>query len=86
MPGPGLLRSFLMRGDAYCRAMPQRIRPTSDRRAKCLVPHLIGAFPLTVELVGDALGGDLVFCYVGVVRGLSFASEGLLRGNILEEH
>ena len=33
----------------------------------CLVPHLIGAHPLTVELVWDALDGDLHFCYLGVV-------------------
>ena len=52
----------------------------------CLVPHLIGAHPLTVTLVGDALDDDLHFRYVGVVKGLSVASEGLLRGDILEEH
>ena len=52
----------------------------------CLVPHLIGAQPLTVDLVGDALDGDLHFRYLGVVKGLSVASEGLLRGDILEEH
>ena len=52
----------------------------------CLVPHLIGAHPLTLELVWDALDGDLHFCYLGVVKGLSVASEGLLRGDILEEH
>ena len=52
----------------------------------CLVPHLIGAHPLTVELIGDGLDGDLHFRYLGVVKGLSVASEGLLRGNILEGH
>ena len=52
----------------------------------CHVPHLIGAHPLTVELVGDALDCDLHFRYLGVVKGLSVASEGLLRGDILEEH
>ena len=52
----------------------------------CLVPHLIGAHPLAVELVGDALDGDLHFCYFGVVKDLGVASEGLLRGNILGEH
>ena len=51
----------------------------------CVVPHLIGAHPLTVELVGDAVDGDH-FRYLGVVKGLSVASEGLLRGDILEEH
>ena len=51
-----------------------------------LIPHLIGAHPLTVELVGDTLDGDLHFRYLGVVKGLSVASEGLLRGDILEEH
>ena len=30
--------------------------------------------------------GDLHFRYLGVVKGLSVASEGLLRGDILEEH
>ena len=49
-------------------------------------PNLIGAHPLTIELVGDPLDGDLRFRYFGVVKGLSVASEGLLRGNILEEH
>ena len=52
----------------------------------CLVPHLIGAHPLTVELVGDALDGDLHFRYFGVVKGLSVASEESLRGNVLEAH
>ena len=52
----------------------------------CLVPYLIGAHPLTVELVGDALDGDLDFRYFGVVKGISFTSEGLLPGNILEKH
>ena len=52
----------------------------------CLVPHLIGAHPLTVELVGDPLDGDLHFRYLGVVKGLSVVSERLLGGNILEEH
>ena len=47
---------------------------------------MIGAHPLTVELVGDPLDGDLHFRYLGVVNGLSVASEGLLRGDILEEH
>ena len=51
-----------------------------------LVPHLIGGHPLTVELVGDPLDGDLHFRYLGVVKGLSVASEELLRGNNLEEH
>ena len=52
----------------------------------CLVPHLMSAHPLTVDLVGDALDGDLHFHYLGVVKGLSVASEGLLRSDILEEH
>ena len=72
------MRPFLRRGDAYCQAMPQSTslpRPTSDR-----------AHPLTLELVGDALDGDLHFRYLRVVKGLSVASEGLLRGDILEEH
>ena len=51
-----------------------------------LVPHLIGAHPLTVELNGDPLDGDLHFRNLGVVKGLSVADEGLFRGNILEEH
>ena len=50
------------------------------------LPHLIDAHPLTVELVGDALDVDLHFRYLGVVKGLSVASEGLLRSDILEEH
>ena len=48
--------------------------------------NTIGAHPLTVELVGDALDGDLHFCYLAVVKGLSGSSEGLLRSDILEEH
>ena len=52
----------------------------------CLVPHLKGAHPLTAELVGDPLDDDLHLRYLGVVKGLSVASEELLRGNILEEH
>ena len=70
------MRSFLRRGDAYCQAMPQS---TS-------FPYLIGTHPLTVELVVDALDGDLHVCYLGVVKGLSVASEGLLCGDIHEEH
>ena len=34
----------------------------------------------------DPLDGDLHFRYFGVVKGISLASEGLLCGNILEEH
>ena len=52
----------------------------------CLVPHLIGAHPLTVELVGDAIDGELRFRYFGVVKGLSVARERFLHGDILEEH
>ena len=58
--------------------MPQSTslpRPTSDRRAS-----------LDCRVDGDALDGDLHFRYLGVVKGLSVASEGLLRGDILEEH
>ena len=65
------------------------VRLTARRCCKvllCLVRHLIGPHPLTVELVGDPLNGDLHFRYFGVVKGLIAASEGLLRGNILEEH
>ena len=51
-----------------------------------LVQHLIGAHPLAVELVGDPVDGDYHFRYLGVVKGLSVASEGLLRGNILKVH
>ena len=41
---------------------------------------------MTVELVGNPLDGDLHFRYLGIVKGLSVASEVLLRGDILEEH
>ena len=58
--------------------MPQSTslpRPTSDRRASpdCRVGL-------------DPLDGDLHFRHLGVVKGLSVASEGLLRSNILEKH
>ena len=60
---------------------------TAERKVLlCLVPRLIGVHPFTVELVGDALDGHFHFCYLGVVICLSVASEGLLRGDILEEH
>ena len=52
----------------------------------CLVPHLVGTHPLTELLVGDPLNGDLYFCYVWVVEGLSVTSKGLLRGTILKAH
>ena len=52
----------------------------------CLVPHLIGAHALTVELIGDALDGVLHIRYLTVVKGLSVASQVLLRGDILEKH
>ena len=51
-----------------------------------LVPNLIGVHSLTVEFVGNPLDGDLHFRYFWVVKCLSVASEGLLRGNILEDH
>ena len=41
---------------------------------------------MTVQLVEDPLDGDLHFRYLEVVRSLSVASEGLLRGVVLEEH
>ena len=49
-------------------------------------PELLGTHPLTEELVGDPLDGDLTFGYFRVIEGLGVASEGLLRGNILKEH
>ena len=76
LPAPGLLRPFLFRSDAYCWA----------QGTSCLLPHLTGAHPLTVELVGDALDGDHHFRYLGAVKGLCVASERLLHSKILEEH
>ena len=74
-------------GQVFCDRSYFGVTLTAGRKVLlCLVPHQIGAHPLTAELVGDALDGDLHFCYFGVVKGLGVASEGLLRGNILEEH
>ena len=76
-------------GQVFCDRFYVRMTLTARRCRKvllCLVTHLIGAHPLTVELVGDALDSDLHFRYLGVVNVLSVASEGLLRGGILEEH
>ena len=74
-------------GQVFCDRSYVGVTLTARRKVLlCLVPHLIGAHPLTVEWVGDALDGDLHFRYLGVVKGLSVASEGLLRGDILEEH
>ena len=76
-------------GQVFCDRSYVGVTLTAGRCRKvllCLVPHPIGAHPLTVELVGDALDGDLHFGYLGVVKCLSVASEGLLRGNIVEEH
>ena len=74
-------------GQVFCDRSYVGVLFTTRRKVPlCLVPHLIGAHPLTVELVGDALDGDLHFRYLGDVNGLSVASEGLLRGDILEEH
>ena len=74
-------------GKVFCDRSYVGVTLTARRKVLlCLVPHLIGAHPLTVELVGDALDGDFHFRYLGVVKGLSVASEGLLRGDILEEH
>ena len=42
--------------------------------------------PLTKELVGDPLDRDLNLRYFRVIEGLRVASEGLLRGGVLEEH
>ena len=76
-------------GQVFCGRSYFGVTLTAGRCRKvllCLVPLLIGSHPLTVELVGNALGGDLHFRYLGVVKVLSVASEGLFRGNILEEH
>ena len=74
-------------GQVFCDRSCVEVTLTTWRKVLfCLVPHLIGAHPLTVELVGDALDGDLHFRFLGVVKGLSVASEGLLRDDILEEH
>ena len=69
-------------GQVFCDRSYVGVTLTARRKVLlCRVPHL-----LTVGLVGDALDGDLHFRYLGVVKGLSVASEELLRGNILEEH
>ena len=50
-------------GQVFCDRSYVGVTPTASRCRKvllCLVPHLIGAHPLTVELVGGALDGDLV--------------------------
>ena len=76
-------------GQVFCNRSYVGMTLTARRCRKvllCLVPHLIGAHPLTVELAGDALDGDLHSRYLGVVKGLSIASEELLRGDIVEEH
>ena len=76
-------------GQVFCDRSYFGVTLTAGRRRKvlfCLVPHLIDAYLLTVELVGDPLDGDLHLSYLGVVKGLSVASEGLLHGDILEEH
>ena len=70
-------------GQVFCDRSYFGVTLTAGRKVLlCLVPHLIGAHPLTEELVEDALGGELHFCYFGVVKCPSVASEGLLRGNI----
>ena len=72
-------------GRVFCDRSYVGVTLTARRKVLLyLVPHLIGAHPLNVELVGDALDGDLHFRYLGAVKGLSVASEGLLRGDILE--
>ena len=61
-------------GQVFCGRSYFGVTLTAGRKVfLCFVLHLIGAHPLTVELVG-------------VVKGLSVASEGLLHGDILEEH
>ena len=74
-------------GQVFCDRSFVGVTLTARRKVLlCLVPHQVGAHSLTVMLVGDALDGDLHFCYLGVVKSLSVAIEGLLRGDILEEH
>ena len=74
-------------GQDFCDRSYVGVTLTAKRKVLlCLVPHLIGAHPLTVELVGDTLDGDLLFRYLGVVKGIGVSSKGLLRGDILEEH
>ena len=49
-------------GQVFCDRSYVGVSLTAKRKVLlCLVPHLIGAHPLTVELVGDALDGDLHF-------------------------
>ena len=74
-------------GQVFCGRSYFGVTLTAGRCRKvllCFVPHLIGPHPLTVELVGNSLDGDLHFRYLGVVKGLSVAREGLLLGDILE--
>ena len=76
-------------GQVFCGRFYFRVTLTVERCRKlllCFVPHLTCAHPLTVELVGNPLDGDIHFRYLGVVKGLSVASEMLLRGDIIEEH
>ena len=87
LAGQGLSEIHVCQGQVFCDRSYVGVTLTARRKVLlCLVPHLIGAHPLSVELVGDALYGDLHFRYFGVVKGLSVAREGLLRGDILEEH
>ena len=61
-------------GQVFCDRSYVAVTLTARRKVLlCLVPYLLGAHPLTVELVGDALDGDLHFRYLGVVKGLSVA-------------
>ena len=56
-------------GQVFCDRSYFGVTLTAVRCRKvflCLVPYLIGAHLLTVELVGDPLDGDLHFRYLGL--------------------
>ena len=89
LAGQEFSQTDVCQGQVFCDRSYFGVTLTAGRCSKvllCLVDHLICEHPLTVELVGEPLDGDLHFGYLGVVKGFSVASEGLLHGNIVEEH
>ena len=79
LAGPEFSQIGVCQGHVICDGSYFWVRLTAGRCRKvliCLVPHLIGAHPLTVELVGSPLDGNLHFRYFGVVKGLSVGAKG----------
>ena len=78
LAGPESSQIDVCQSQVFCDRSFLGVRLTAGPFCKvllCLVSHLIGVHPFTIELVGNPLDGDLHFHYFGVVKGLSVARQ-----------